>query len=1044
MQKFLCKLSIIILIGVLMASLGTDGFTKPNSRSNILPLSKPTTLGNYLTFDVNRIFNYVENDGTIMTDDNPLGYAMQWPGQSGICINYNAGIWIAGKVNGEIRSAAAEYVSEYLPGPVLNWDPANPTVAGVPDDPNLEKNRIYKIRWDSNLDLAREAFTSESEYTAYLECRQDYLDWPVEEGAPVDENGNPLMIGDQVMWYVCNDLDPNGHQLWATPPLGLEVQVTIWGYRRADQLGDMMFAKFIIINKGGNQIDSTYLSIFDDVDLGDANDDYVACDTSLSLGYNWNAGQDAEYGVVAPSIGIDFFQGPIVASEGDTAYVSGRLVPGYKNLPMTSFAKYIRGGGNDYGDPETAPEAYFYMQGFNRVGNTQIDPLTGKATKFVHPGDPVTGVGWIDPISHAASDRRFLMSTGPITFAPGDTQEVVICCLIAQGADAKTSVTALKFADRLAQYAYDVNFDLPKPPVQPKVKIIELDQKIVLNWEANAPEVEAYDAKGYKFQGYNIYQGESTLGPWRLIETFDIIDNNLLIFDDQLDPEMGVVINQPVAFGKDNGLQRYIEITDDALNQGIALRNWRRYYFAVTAYGFGPENTPKILENAADSLVCVPHPPTSGTAFSNAFGDTLGQAMDTGLTAAVHAKGKADAVVYPIVIDPTVLTGNAYKVTFGTDTSWVDDTTYVATNYWNLLNTTTGKMLVSKHTNLTGDEDYPIIDGIQFKVLGSFDPPIDYYSITYTPADNADNYEIDSYLDHDWATTARAIDAYGAGTTDVNILQQDYELRFTGEYEDPNAAVVYVKEGTGSLATFTGSRNWATGDHPMNPNPGSDEYFTVRIPFEVWNVDKNEQVNMIIFDRMQALDVEHFYAFNPADRMYCHIMDKPYQETVLDPDGADGQYLTWNLIFWTMDWQKGDVVSVVYPNPIIAGVDEFTVETTAPKSGDMELAKKQAERINVFPNPYFGQNVMERIPTSRFITFTHLPDKATIRVFNLAGEFIRIIEHESGNTERWDLRNDAGIPVASGIYIVHIEMEDIGNKVLKIAVMMPEERLDVW
>lgn len=1044
MKKFLYTLSIILLIGAALGWVNDDGFAKSDSNSKSASLNKTTVLGNYATFDINRVFNFVENDGTIMTDDNPLGYAMQWPGQSGICINYNGGIWIAGKVNGEIRSAAAEYVSEFLPGPVINWDPANPAVAGVPDDPNAEKNKIFKIRYDSNQDLIRADFTRQSDYDAYQECRDDYLNWPKDEGAPVNADGNPLMLGDQVLWYVCNDLSPTGHQLWSTPPLGLELQVTVWGYRRADQLGDMMFVKFVIINKGGNTIDSAYVSIFDDVDLGDANDDYIGCDTTLSLGYNWNAGQDNEYGVECPAIGIDFFQGPIVPSEGDVAYVSGRLVPGYRNLPMTSFAKYIRGGGNDFGDPETAPEAYFYMQGYNRVGVTQVDPLTSDATKFVHPGDPVTGQGWIDPMSHAASDRRFLMSSGPITFAPGDSQEVVICCLIGQGADAKTSVTALKFADRLAQYAYDVNFQLPSPPEQPKVKVIELSEKIILNWESNAAAVEAYDSKGYKFQGYNIYQGESTLGPWKLIKTYDLVDNTMLIFDDQLDPETGVVINRPVAFGKDNGLQRYTEISTDALNQDIALRNWRRYYFAVTAYGYAPENTPKILENAADSLVCVPHPPVSGTSYTNTFGDTLGQAQNNGLTGAIHSQGVCDAFIYPVVIDPDVITGDNYKVTFGSDTSRIDDTTYVANNYWNLKNLNSGDTLLFKQQNLSGDETYQIVEGLQFKVIGSFDPPINQSAISYEPAANAANYDIDSYFDHAWGETARAIDTWGTGTTELAILQQDYELRFTGEYVDTTAAVVEVKEGTGSLATFVGSRNFEIGTHPMNPSPGSADYFTLRIPFEVWNVDKNEQVNICIYDRMQATTAPHFYAFNPTDRMYCWLVDKPYQETPLDPDEADANFLTWNLISWTMDWQQDDVVSITYPNPIVAGLDEFTVETTVAKRGDLALAKQQAEKINVYPNPYFGQNIMERIPTSRFITFTHLPEEAKIRIFNLAGEFIRTIEHTTGNTERWDLRNEAGIPVASGIYLVHLEMKEIGNKVLKLAILMPQERLDVW
>ncbi|MBN2087993.1 T9SS type A sorting domain-containing protein [candidate division KSB1 bacterium] len=1044
MHKFLNKLLLILMIAGLLVSMNQPISAKSNERAKNKSLKKTATIGQYDTFDINRIFCYVENDGTIMTDDNPVGFAMQWPGQSGITINYNTGIWVIGKVNGEIRSAAAEYSSEFSPGPVLNWDPNNPTVAGVADNPSLDKNRIYKIRYDSPLELTRANFATDAEFESYQRCREDYLNWPVSEGAPVDKDGKPSLIGDQVLWYVCNDFDPGSHQLWGTAPLGLELQVTVWGYRRADQLGDMMFAKFIIINKGGNNIDSAYVSIFDDIDLGFSNDDFVGCDTTLSLGFNWNAGVDASYGVACPSIGIDFFQGPIVPAPGQTAYVSGRYVPGYKNLPMTSFAKYIRGGGNDYGDPETAPESYYYMQGLNRVGNSVIDPITGQATKFVHPGDPVTGQGWIDPMTHSPSDRRFLMTSGPITIAPGDTQEVVICCLIAQGADAKTSVTALKFADRMAQYAYDQNFNLPKPPEPPKVKVTELDQSVVLTWESNAEAVENYNTKGYEFQGYNIYQGASSTGPWRRIQTFDIVDNNLIIFDEQLSSQYGVVINQPVAFGQDNGIQHFLEITTDQINQGIPLKNWRKYYFAVTAYGYGPENTPKILESAQDSIIVIPHPAKSGYAFSTMYGDTLGSVQLNGLKAANHSKGSADASVYPVIVDPDAVKGHSYKITFGSDTTRTNDTTYTVNNYWNLFNTTLNQLVLPKQTNLTGDNDYTIVDGIIFKVAGSFEAPtVPLGEEVVLPAANTDNYDISNYTEFGDAT-ALATESYGAGSSDVSLLQDDYEFRFTGEYENPTADIVYVKEGTGSIATFVGARNYSTGDHPMNPAPGSENYFTMRIPFEVWNVSKNQQVNIIIFDRIQTAIDRPFYAFNPNDRVYAWLMNKPYQETATDPDGADAEFLTWDVVFWEAHWQQGDVVRLSYANPLIAGLDEYTIETTAPTTGDLTLAKSQAELINVYPNPYFGQNVMERIPTSRFITFTHLPEEATIRIFNLAGEFIQTIEHTSGSIERWNLRNSAGIPIASGIYLVHIEMKDIGNKILKLAVFSPEERLDVW
>jgi hypothetical protein len=81
--------------------------------------------------------------------------------------------------------------------------------------------------------------------------------------------------------------------------------------------------------------------------------------------------------------------------------------------------------------------------------------------------------------------------------------------------------------------------------------------------------------------------------------------------------------------------------------------------------------------------------------------------------------------------------------------------------------------------------------------------------------------------------------------------------------------------------------------------------------------------------------------------------------------------------------------------------------------------------------------------------FTYLPPEATIRIFNLAGMQIRKIDHSApaGNGsqfENWDLTNNFNIPVASGMYIAHIESKDHGSKILKLAVIQAEQRIDVY
>ena len=150
-----------------------------------------------------------------------------------------------------------------------------------------------------------------------------------------------------------------------------------------------MFVKFLIINKGSNTLDSTFVSVWADPDLGGASDDLVGCDVDLSLGYCYNANNaDNAYKSNPPAVGYDFFQGPIVPSEGDVAVVSGREIPGYKNLPMTSFNKYINGT-----DPDSPLEIYNYMKGLEADGADLVNPVTGLVTKFFVDGDPVDLLG---------------------------------------------------------------------------------------------------------------------------------------------------------------------------------------------------------------------------------------------------------------------------------------------------------------------------------------------------------------------------------------------------------------------------------------------------------------------------------------------------------------------------------------------------------------------------------------------------------------------------------------------------------------------------
>jgi hypothetical protein len=447
--------AIIIIAAV---SLGAKKNEEHNSSIN-----KVTDNDDYEYIAINRILMWVSNNGDGSHDPQTDGNGFYWPG--GITATksaiYEDGLVWGAKIDTGIRVNGNTYRQGLQAGKIL--------ADGSADDPSLTKYRVYKIRKDwENLPPGPE----KDEY------EKDYNEWPVEDGAPwIDINGDgiftngidePEFIGDEVLWYVANDMDTSrSTSTYGMPPIGLEFQTTIFAFNITGDLGDVVFKKYLIINKGQNTCRDMILGYWSDTDLGYALDDYTGCDTVLSLGYTYNGtNNDNIYGTPPPAVGYDFIQGPIV--EGlptDSAMFSGKWIHGYKNLGLTAFTIYVSGWSTyndpDIGAPQGSIQFYNNLRGYSRNGETFIDPNTGKVVKFCVAGDPVAGTGWYEgpgwPDGPSAGDRRHVMASGSFTMAPGDTQEVVVAIIIAIGENNLDSITKLKEKSSEVQNYYCSN-----------------------------------------------------------------------------------------------------------------------------------------------------------------------------------------------------------------------------------------------------------------------------------------------------------------------------------------------------------------------------------------------------------------------------------------------------------------------------------------------------------------------------------------------------------------------------------------------------------
>lgn len=196
--------------------------------------------------------------------------------------------------------------------------------------------------------------------------------------------------------------------------------------------GLSIYVKYKLINKGTKTLNDFIISFWSDPDLGDATDDLVGCDTLDDLHFCYNESEiDDEYGAMPPAVGVKLLEGPVVQSPGDTAFVDGIPIPDYRNLNMYAFNKYINGT-----DPHTPTETFRYMNGLDIDGF----PLPN-GTRYAVPGDPVTGTGDLD---NNSADRRMMASFGPLTFAPNDTQQVILRIAVGQGGNRLESITELR------------------------------------------------------------------------------------------------------------------------------------------------------------------------------------------------------------------------------------------------------------------------------------------------------------------------------------------------------------------------------------------------------------------------------------------------------------------------------------------------------------------------------------------------------------------------------------------------------------------------
>ena len=437
--------------------------------------------------DVGNVRARIFNNGGLFWRGSPHVYEV--PKGGGINSMFAAGLWVGGLVNGELRTAASRYGPyEFWPGPLDAF--GNPSC-------NPALDRIYSI---SREDL--EAY----ERTGFL--TDDLREWPVHLGAPVlDGDGiagnynltsgdRPALLGDQMLWWVMNDVGGT-HEATGTPPIGLEAKVSSFAFDVPGTLGTTTFYRYQLTYRGDAPLDSAYVAFFTDGDLGNFDDDHIASDTTLWMGYYYNADDDDEgndgYGAAPPAIGYSFVKGPLADDNGRDDDRDGVIDQPSERMPITTFM-YYNNNSTAQGDPQDGQEYYNYMRARWRDGSPLLygddtcERDERRPTSFAFSGNPVTATYWTEFHTYACAispyiapaDRRAVMATGPFRMEPGATEDLLIALVWARGTSNLDSITELRKAMRHVQ-------GLGEALLTPTISVPKTSPKSLLAYAENAP-----------------------------------------------------------------------------------------------------------------------------------------------------------------------------------------------------------------------------------------------------------------------------------------------------------------------------------------------------------------------------------------------------------------------------------------------------------------------------------------------------------------------------------------------------------------------------
>jgi hypothetical protein len=122
----------------------------------------------------------------------------------------------------------------------------------------------------------------------------------------------------------------------------------------------------------------------------------------------------------------------------------------------------------------------------------------------------------------------------------------------------------------------------------------------------------------------------------------------------------------------------------------------------------------------------------------------------------------------------------------------------------------------------------------------------------------------------------------------------------------------------------------------------------------------------------------------------------------------------------------------------------FSLDGLASETGTASAGKTALDMVSITPNPYYAYAGYED-PGNQLdsrVRIINLPTKCVISIYTQSGYLVRRIKKDDNTSTfvEWNLKNDASVPIASGVYLIHVYADGIGERVIKwFGIMRPAD-----